>query len=257
MVFFTSDKLFQEGYTDTWVKYFPDCQETHTVLGKSVMLLYSEKALRRAYEHNPEMNIIVVLRNPIERAYSAYWYARRIGWEHIKTFEEAIAIEKKRLKEGWEKWYQCAYIHNSTYYPHLKKVIEIFGKDRINVLLTDELKKDSLKICKEIYSIMAIDHTFSPDVSFVYNRKAMARSETLSRLMNLFIMHGGPVKGVLRKILTDEISTKLRSTLFKLNEKEADIPDLNQSTRARLIEIFRPSNERLESLLGIDLSMWN
>ena len=41
-----------------------------------------------------------MLRNPVDRAYSAYWYAIQMGREDKKTFEEAISVEEERLKKG-------------------------------------------------------------------------------------------------------------------------------------------------------------
>ena len=256
MIFFRNDEMYKKGYEYAWGKYFSKCSVNKIIVAKDVMAMYSEKALRRIKEHNPQMILVILLRNPIARAYSAYWYVRRQGWEPIKSFEEAMKAEENRLKEGWEKCYRNAYIYNSVYYPHIKKIFDIFDKSCIKIYLTEWLKNDSFKICKNIYSILELDN-FIPDTSVNYNKQALPRSDILGRVINFLFTKGKPISAVIKNILTEERIIGLRHFIWKLNTREGKIPQMNPSTKKGLLEYFRPYNLSLQELTGIDVSHWN
>ena len=122
MTFFLQAREYTRGYEWAFGKYFTgqnshdEIQDKH-LIAKNVMVMHSPEVMQRIYEHNPEIHLVVLLREPVARAYSAYWWARRRGWENIKTYEEALAAEETRLNEGWFKWRQCAYQYNGIYYP--------------------------------------------------------------------------------------------------------------------------------------------
>ena len=257
IMFFRNDEMYKKGYEYAWRKYFSKCNVNKVIVTKDVMAMYSEKALRRIKEHNPQMILVILLRNPIARAYSAYWFVRRQGWESIKSFEEAIEAEENRLKEGWEKCFRNAYIYNSVYYPHIKKIFNIFDKNCIKIYLTEWLKNDSFKICKDIYSTLELDENFTPDTSMNYNKRALPRSNTFGRAINFLFTEGKPVSVVLKNILSEKRIIGLRHFIWKLNTREGKIPKMNPYTKKCLLEYFRPYNSSLQELTGIDVSHWN
>lgn len=257
MVFFRNDEMYEKGYNYAWEKYFSKWKPNKVIVAKNVMTMYSEIALKRIHQHNPAIILVILLRNPVERAYSAYWYARRQGWESIKSFEAALEAEKYRLKEGWGKWYQNAYIYNSVYYPHIKKNFDIFDKNCIKIYLSEWLKTDPIKICKDIYSVLQLDENFMPDTSVNYNQRALPRSDILGRVINFFFTKGKPNSAVIKNILTEEKIIGLRNFIWKLNTREGKIPQMNPHTKKWLLEYFRPYNLSLQELTGIDVSHWN
>ncbi|HKK08845.1 MAG TPA: hypothetical protein VKA44_08180, partial [Gemmatimonadota bacterium] len=117
MPYFLVDELYAAGYEAAFEKYFGVGGDSGRLpLAKHVMAMYSQKAVDRLRGHNPEVRVVAVLRNPAERARSAYLYARRRGWEPLPTFEAALRAEPQRLAaEGWEHWRQCAYARNGQY----------------------------------------------------------------------------------------------------------------------------------------------
>ena len=257
IIFFRNDEMYKKGYEYAWGKYFSKCSVNKLIVTKDVMTMYSEKALRRIKEHNPQMILVILLRNPIARAYSAYWFVRRQGWESIKSFEEAMKAEENRLKEGWEKYFRNAYIYNSVYYPHIKKIFDIFDKNCIKIYLSEWLKADPIKICKDIYSILELNENFMPDTSVNYNKQALPRSDILGRVNNFLFTKGTPISAVIKNILSEERIIGLRRFIWKLNTREGKVPPMNPSTKKWLLEYFRPYNLSLQELTGIDVSHWN
>jgi hypothetical protein len=257
IIFFRNDEMYERGYSYAWEKYFNKCSVNKAIVAKDVMAMYSEKALKRIKEHNPQMILVILLRNPVARAYSAYWYVRRQGWEPIKSFEAALEAEKYRLKEGWTKWYRNAYIYNSIYYPHIKTIFDNFDKICIKIYLSEWLKTDPIKICKDIYSILQLNENFTPDTSVNYNKQALPRSDILGRIINFLFTKGKPISAVIKNILTEEKIIGLRHFIWKLNTREGKIPLMNPHTKKWLLEYIRPYNLSLQELTGIDVSHWD
>ncbi len=256
MTFFLQDHEYVRGYEWAFAKYFSKCPENMHIIAKNVMVMCSQEIMQRIYEHNPEIHLIVLLREPVSRAYSAYWWARRRGWENIKTFEDALEVEETRLNENWFKWRQCAYRFNSTYYPLVKNMITQFGADQVHCVLTDELKTDANAVCQQIFKLIGVHLDFEPVVGEHHNQAAMPRSEKLGFLFTQFLASRNPLRRAIRKFVPDATAYKLRKAILDLNEKTFTPPPLNPQTGQELVQYFKPYNEQLAELLRQDLTHW-
>ena len=267
MIFFLQEREYTRGYESAFAKYFVG-EGSHEeirdkyLIAKNVMVMHSSEVMQRIYEHNPEMHIVVLLREPVARAYSAYWWARRRGWENIQTYEEALAAEEARLDESWFKWRQCAYQYNGIYYPHVKNLITQFGSNRIHCFLTDDLKENAEAVCQQIYNHIGISNDFKPSIGERHNQATMPRSERFNFFFTQFLASHNPLRRAIRKLVPDTTAYKLRKVILDWNEKpQKDAnwtpPPLNPQTRERQAAYFKPFNEQLGELLGRDLSAWN
>lgn len=86
-----------------FTEYYHNIDEANLIGAKSVSMVISENAIKRLKTHNPACKIILVLRDPVKRAYSAYWYCRRMGWETAQTFDAAIDKKKKIILWPYKK----------------------------------------------------------------------------------------------------------------------------------------------------------
>ena len=182
MTFFLQDREYTRGYAWAFAKYFAgehaDSEiEGKHLIAKNVMVMHSPEVMQRIYEHNPDIHLVVLLREPVARAYSAYWWARRRGWENIKNYEEALAAEEARLNEDWFKWRQCAYQYNGVYYPHVRNLITQFGSSNVHCILTDDLKENAAAVCQQLFKHVGIHTDFKPVIGKRHNQAAMPRSE--------------------------------------------------------------------------------
>jgi hypothetical protein len=258
MTYFTNDIEYNNGYQKAFSKYFRNIPNSKNILlAKHVMVMYSTNAIKRLYDHNPETHLIVLLRNPIDRAYSAYWYARLRGWENKKTFEEALNAEKSRLQESWYKWRNNAYLYNGIYCQHIERLFNQFGKKQVHVFILDDLKKNPVEVCQKIFRLNGIHWGFTPNTTILHNRSAMAHSETFAKTFKWFLQPDNLLKRISRIFIPDRISHKIRYAVLQVNEKNFIPPSMKPETCSRLIEFFEPHNFRLEKMLELDLSHWN
>lgn len=256
MTYFLQDHEYDKGYDSAYAKYFSKCPDGKSIIAKNVMVMCSIERMQRIYEHNPEMNLVVLLREPVSRAYSAYWWARRRGWENIKSFEDALDAEKSRHNEDWFKWRQCLYKFNSTYYPHINNLISMFGEEQVHCFLTDALTTGANSICQQIYAIMGVNSEFEPTVGKRFNQAAMPRSDKFGYLFTQFLASRNPLRRAIRKLVPDSAAYKLRKTVLDLNEKPFTPPQINPNTSVELSKYFNPYNEKLSDLIKQDLTHW-
>ena len=267
MTFFLQNREYSRGYEWAFAKYFAgersDSEiETKQLIAKNVMVMHSPEIMQRIYEHNPDIHLVVLLREPVARAYSAYWWARRRGWENIKTYEEALAAEDARIKEDWFKWRQCAYQYNSIYYPHVKNLITQFGSNRVHCILTDDLKEDAAAVCQQLFYHIGVPTDFTPVIDERHNQAALPRSERFNFLFTQFLASHNPLRRIIRKLVPDATAYKLRKAILDWNDKpqknmESVPPPLNPEIRERQMVYFKPFNDQLAELLDRNLSSWD
>lgn len=256
MTYFLQDHEFERGYDWAYGKYFSKCPDDMQIIAKNVMVMCSTDRMQRIYEHNPGIRLVILLREPVSRAYSAYWWARRRGWENIKSFENALDMEESRLNEDWFKWRQCVYKFTSTYALHLKSIFELYGEENVHCVLTDDLKSDATAVCQDIFRLMEVDPDFAPIVGERLNQAAMPRSEKFGYMFTQFLSSRNPLRRAIRKLVPDAAAYKLRKAVLDLNEKPFTPPTMKPTTHQELAAYFRPYNEQLSELIGRDLTHW-
>lgn len=128
-------------------------------------LMYSFLTAERAAATIPNVKLIVMLREPVDRAYSQYKMARRMGWEPL-PFEEANAQEQTRL-EGeiqrmsadykYRSWnYRLSYIGRSRYADELKPWLERFPRERFHFVKTEELAANPRPTLDAVHAFLGL-----------------------------------------------------------------------------------------------------
>ena len=256
MTYFLQDHEYNRGFDSAYSKYFSKCPDDQYIIAKNVMVMCSTEKMQRIYGHNPNMHLVVLLREPVSRAYSAYWWARRRGWDSTKSFEEALDVEGTRHSEDWFKWRQCLYKYNSTYFPHITNLYSMFGKEQVHCFLTDELTNDANSFCRNVFGIMGVDSEFEPTVGKKFNQAAMPRSDKFGYLFTQFLASRNPLRRAIRKLVPDAAAYRFRKAILDLNEKPFTPPQINPKTSVELGMYFKSYNEKLSVLIDQDLTHW-
>lgn len=252
--FFVNNEEFRKGYPKAFKRYFHRVNENSNVLvAKSVGILDSPNSIKRIYKHNPKMQAVVLLRNPVDRAYSAYWYARRLGWENLKQFEEALETNPNRFAGIWPREQECSYLKRSIYIHQIKCLFAYFPSSQIHVFLLDDLKQDIIGICQKLYKACGIASDFVPEVNQRYNVATRVRSYPLAYLVS----NAKPIKRAARFLLPPIVGDTIKSSIIEWNQKQVELPEMQPETRAKLLDFFRPFNNELSQFLGRDLSHWD
>lgn len=241
------DQLFVENsvvHFDDYCKLFDGVTNEIAVGEASPLYLYSPKAPSRIKHYIPEVKLIAILRDPVERAYSSYMHYIREDYEKC-SFAEALEEEKKRIQENWVyMWYykRCGY-----YYEQIKRYLDIFAPSQIKICLYDDLRADTSLFLKDIFDFLEIDNSFVPELS-VLNASGIPKS----RLLYNFLDRGNPIRSAL-KVLPQDLRRNVAKPLRKWNlEKPSLPPDIGNELR----KLYRSDILKLQDLINRDLSPW-
>jgi len=131
--------------------------------------IFHPMAAKRAYSIIPHAKIIILLRNPIERAYSSWAMHMRRGSEAL-SFEEAIKQENKRIAGEEEKIFEneyydsfklmhFSYLKRGIYVDQIKKWMEFFPRNQFLILKTEDLDLHTKKTLSQVFKFLEIpDH---------------------------------------------------------------------------------------------------
>jgi len=158
--FFCWDVLYEKGI-QWYLDHFDHCKNYNVVGEASPDYIYFPKIPKRIFEFIPNVKIIFVLRNPVDRAYSHYWHQVRQGWESL-SFEKAIKKEKNRISKSFIHRYRYSYLDRGKYDIQLKKYLDFFSPEQILVIRTNELWKKRLETISKVFKFLEVDTGFHP-----------------------------------------------------------------------------------------------
>lgn len=257
MPYFVRDSIYQRDFASVVQQYYPTpIRADQMVLAKSVGIAYDKRAAQRLHDHSPECKVLVSLRDPVERAYSAYWYMRRMGWETAETFEAALAAEDERREQKQAKASNCSYRARGQYPEQIQRLWSLFGPDQVRVLLLRDLTTNPQDTCASIFHWIDVDPTAKLENEERRNTARRARSEWIARLLTAVAERQNVLKGVLRAAVPSSWAKAVRRTLQRWNESEFTPPPMKTETRQALAAYFEPYNRRLGPMIERSLSHW-
>jgi len=217
-------------------KHFDKWDQEKAVGEKSPSYFSDPNTPKRIKKDFPDIKLIFILRNPIDRAYSQYWHEVRKVREEIIPFEKIVEKQMKRKTPDNKQ----NYIETSRYDTHIKKWLEYFPKKQMFFLTMNELNHEKLR---EVLSFLDVDETFEFGKLKKYNIGGSPRSKMLSKLYkNKFIQKMPYVSDFINR---------------GLNMKRGRYPPIDINLRKRLIDYYKPFNESLEKTTGLDVTNWN
>ena len=226
-----------------------DSVEDEIAIGEaSPVYLYSSKAPERIYNYLPDAKLIVILRNPVERAYSQFLMFIRDGREPLQDFMQAVDEEDTRIAKNWAwGWH---YLRLGLYHQQLKRYVERYPQKQIKVYLYEELKSNSDGMLKDILNFLEVDNTFIPNTSVKHNISGIPQNKLIQSWLY--------EKNIIKKVVKPFLPQKLRKEIFiKLkNQQKLHKPELSSEVRQQLLPFFREDILELQELIGKDLSGW-
>jgi Sulfotransferase domain len=246
--------------------YFPHWQGEQYVGDARCGNLYLPCVAERIHRINPNARLIAILRNPIERAYSHWWWCfQRNDVSH--TFEAGIREDYERIQRGefvdtpemiakycenFRPGYALhrTYLETGHYAEQIERYLKLFRREQLKVVFLEDMHRDPLKLLQDIQDFLGIQYfteeTLRPVVSNEAQSKIEARMNILARFAA--ISHRLKIVSLIPKPLL-EVSRKIR---YRITSR----PTLSKSMRQWLYDYYVPHNQRLEQLLGIDVSHW-
>ena len=216
--FYKGLQWYRAHFPTTVEKYYARHVQKHDLITgeASPYYLFHPHAPKRIAKTLPEVKLIVLLRNPVNRAYSHYYHEVAGGHEKIATFEEAIACEEERIAKEAEllakneqyisyNHRHFSYLARGIYVDQLKVWMSLFPKEQFLILKSEDFYADPAAGLKQV-----LDFVNVPDLSLKAQKEEYEQLNTTTP------------------------------------------PRMNPATSKRLREYFEPHNSRLYKYLGVD-----
>jgi len=251
--FFSDESTYKKGLSYYFDFFFPQIKPNQILGEVDPAYLACEECPKRIFEtFGGNLKFIVILRNPIDRAFSAYLMAKSRGFENL-SFEEALQEEQKRILTSFGKDH-FAYMSGSKYTKQLKRFYTHFPKENFHIITFDEFTQNQSEAIEKISvflnlnpfsftEVQASNRAHEPKSKFI--RDFIFKPNVLKKAGHLFI----PSRSFRGKIMhnLNQANTK------PLKEK----PILDSSLRESLyFSFFKEEIEQLEQLINYDLSAW-
>jgi hypothetical protein len=229
----------------TYNKLF-DRVENQKAIGEMSLsyMLYGGVA-EKIFNFNPNSKIVMILRDPAERAFSQYIMNLKQGKILTQDFLKEIRQDDDRSVKGWGANHQ--YLQIGKYYKQVKNYLDVFPKNQVKIILYDDYKKDAAATIKDLFEFLNVEKEFQIDTTAKYNESGISR---FSRL-NYFLNHLGII-GWLKRLLPYQSRAFLKKILYA----EKNIPQMSLEERKWLVEYYREDIMSLQKLVNLDLSPW-
>ena len=210
------------------------------ILGEISTVYYSyPRSAQLIYDLIPKVQIIAILRNPGERAFSDYQMHFRAGREK-STFESLVKENNKYIKKGF-------------YYQKLMPYFQTFPKEQIKIILFDDFKNKPVDCLQDLFNFLGVDSEFVPDMNHRGREGGVPKNQNLNQILTKPNPVRSSIATVLKLFLPLEIRQNFRNKLVRKNMQK---PKLEPSVKQDLVNIYRQDILQLQKLIERDLSSW-
>lgn len=254
--YFNQDGLTTTHNLQEYEALFANAQQEHIAVGEgSTHYLYSQVAVPKILDYNPDSRFIVCLRNPVEMAPALHSECIWQGEETVESFQHAWHLQPERrlgkqipltVKEDPERLQYGAYCRLGE---QLERLYRNVAKEQALPILLDDLRENPKQEYQKILDFLGIAPDNRKEFP-AYNRRKRVHSVMLSQLVGNLVF--------LKKRLGLGKRLHIASSIRKLNGKRfsQNTSQLSPVFIADLKSYFRDDIRLLETLLARDLSKW-
>lgn len=222
----------------TWyARFFAHCTGVRAVGEVSNTYVFSPEAAERIHGYDSAMRIVSSLRDPVDRAFSHYLLMLRNA-QVEGSFEEVIENQRPDL------------VSRGLYGRHLTPWFQRFPRERILILLFDELQADPKEFARCLFEFLGV----APYTKSNLEKKVLAASKPRSRLVSRLAQEtAAVVRGMGFPELVTRVKEGVVPHLLYDQYDEGEKPRIKPATRAQLQEYYRDDLKRASELVGVDL----
>jgi len=210
-------------------------------------LFHYDLSIPQILKYVPDAQLITVLRNPIDRAFSDY----------LMHLRDAVGKNHQSLAEQIKKRSQQSFVlRKGLYYESLKHFIDTFGREKVAVFLYDDLCQDAVKFMQEMYTCIGVDSTFVPNTSHKAQVAQVPKNQSINSILKTKNPLRSSVAFLLRYTLPEATRQKIRTSLIQLNSNSKDKITLSPEDREACLNFYREDILKVQDLINKDLSLW-
>ena len=219
--------------------------------GESTPLYLSDpEAILRIHRALPGARLIVILRDPVDRAYSNWAHLWADGLETIGDFVTACGEEARRKEAGWAPFWR--YLETGLYGSQLQHLYSVFSREQVHVIRYKALVDDPGATLDDVCRFLGVEVGLLAEAPARNVGGYVASSRSTRALRAIF--RSGAAAG---RHLPPQVWRKASLPLqWMLQRTPQHRPELAESDRAQLIDYFSEDIDIVEAETGWDLRDW-
>lgn len=248
ITYFIDSALYARG-EDYYHAFFTEGLRGEVVAGVHVHMLPSDDAPARVYAYNPKMKLVVLLREPMARAWSAFNYAVQNGWEASDTgILESMELEdERRRSRDHRQIYDLAYFYNGLYWRHLSRWLRYFPREQFLILKSSDLRNDPQATLARAWEFLEVSDSVYVDTSREFNKAGRVRWQWINKIR---FSKTSRFKSALRALLPGKVGIWIRSRVLpavsRMNTVETAPIEPPAEFKAVAERYFRGDLEKLD-----------
>jgi len=220
-------------------------------------LLADSDAPKRVFDYNPQIKVIIILRNQVDRAFSGFNYAKNFGYlSEETTFKEATLNEDTALNDNdIIKTNNLCNMYQSLYGKHITCWQESIPSQNFLILKTSDLKEKPQNVLKQLSLFLNISDFELQEKQIKTNVAAKAKSKKLQQIL---LNRDLPIRKVLRNFLPAKAKQAIiKSGVIKkassMNKTKSKLANITDDERKFADDYFEEDKKLLFKLTGIEL----
>lgn len=252
--YFSVPELYSRG-ENYYTSFFTPGKGVKVVASSDTYLLIDYDAIRRIHAYNPEMKIIAILRDPVERAYSSYNYS--VGYGHHDPYPAFLdSMEREKGIEELDSVVDRnnrGHFYAGLYHRHLIHWVEAFGKEQVLLLATWQMKSDPGSLEAQLSSFLGIEASGSS-----FGRENKSAVPRFGKLEHFLLDREAPLRRFIRNSTPEAFKrvifrSGLVDHIHKANRKTREVRSLDQEEYRVALNYFNDDLASLEKDFGIRL----
>ena len=236
-----------------WEEYkslFNEVKDEISIGESTVLYLYYYKhAIDNIKKYLGEnVKIIIMLRNPTDRAYSAFQHVSR-RLKEKNSFEEALEIEKGRMDKESSLTPMVMYKEMGLYHDMVRAYKENFKN--AHIIFYKDFKDDTEGEIKKIFKFLGL--SLSTNIDFISRHNVGGKRWKNEKMKHVF-MKKNPLKSALKKVIPKSLRKGVRDILISASTDK--VAPMKENTRIKLNAFFKDDVKKLSNLLNRDLTHW-
>lgn len=221
-----------------YLKLFEKAKYDDAVGESTPSYLWDPQAAKLIHQVVPDAKIIMILRNPVERAYSHYLQGIGFGYETL-PLQEAM---KKSLNSPND--YSNRITAAGFYSEQVKRYLNIFKKEQLKIFIFEEFIQDLEKSVGEILDFLGVHSEIPSSLKMVQNPVDISPGR-----FSKFLIRNKALRTIVRELVPFERSLEIRKIFSKKTEK----PPLSDDDKKFLEDIYRQDVKKLQQILSRNL----
>jgi hypothetical protein len=229
---------------DDYLKLFRDVKKETAIGEASVCYLWSKTAAQNIQAKIPNAKIIMILRDPVDRAFSQYLQSLT-GGRTRDSFRSYVETCLSQRNSQLDEFRFC--LEFGEYCDGIRRYLNRFPRENIHIVFYEDYQKQQSQVLAATFRFLGVDPTFTPDTRERQLRPRVPRSLALGYFLK---------KWGLWRYVAEISPSAIRSFLHRLAVRPRKDLAVGSRERELLLGYYQNDIRKLERLLDRDLTAW-